>query len=79
MLQCYVVLPYSNTVYDGAHCISEIESLMSEEERSNTPIMITVCGATCESLGQQNRVRAIPKAAGIRFFIDSHIDSDTDF
>lgn len=59
--------------------LEKINLLMNEDEKQAAPIVITVCGATWEDFQQQQRVRAIPKAAGIRFFLGADLDSDAYF
>lgn len=60
-------------------CLQRIAQLLPDNEQQHTPIMLSVCGATLERRNKNTRVRAIPKAAGIRFFLNQEIQSDAYF
>lgn len=60
-------------------CLQQISQLLPDNEQKHTPIMLSVCGTTLETRNQDTRVRAIPKAAGIRFFLQQEIQSDAYF
>lgn len=60
--------------------IAHIESLLTEQPSDHpAPIVITVCGITREASEQGTRIRAIPKAAGLRYFPNAPINSDAYF
>lgn len=67
-----------------AECLASLKHIAKNTDYSNCPFIITVCGVTWDVVERsrkitQRRVRAIPKAAGLRFFGDNRIDSDAYF
>ncbi len=72
-------------------CLQTLQNLASahyDEDGTRAPFVITVCGVTWDYLTSsistekqtiRQRIRAIPKAAGFRFFADSPKNSDAYF
>ncbi len=79
---------FGNVTLENMHfeeitdCIHSLTTL--QKGRVQSPLTITVCGVTWDVLtlpeqDMQHRVRAIPKAAGLRYFADNCISSDAYF
>lgn len=59
--------------------LDKVALLSSSETLKTSPVILTVCGVTVETAKQKTRIRAIPKAAGIRFFMNGSLPSDAYF